>query len=122
MIIELEKRHKIYFPSLNVQNTMHWGKKNKLKKELKLILLVKKLPKLKGKVTLLYERHQVRLLDTDNLNASIKWCADALVQLGIFEDDKPELLTLICKQHKVSSYKDEKITITITEDEKEIKN
>lgn len=117
MIIELEKRHKIYFPSLNVQNTMHWGKKNKLKKELKLILLVKKLTKLKGKVTLLYERHQVRLLDTDNLNASIKWCADALVQLGIFEDDKPELLTLICKQHKVSSYKDEKITITITEDE-----
>ena len=49
--------------------------------------------KKKGKPKVSYEIQKpgaVRLRDEDNLAASVKHCQDALVNLGLIEDDDPE--------------------------------
>lgn len=87
-------------PGLNALLRMHWRGRKRRQDDMCLALISRgPVPQIKGPVTVEYFRsyHTVPL-DDDNLNASFKLVGDALVSLGIVEDDKPKVLRLVASQ------------------------
>ena len=92
----------------------HYIKAGEKKKKYQLLLLLQKQDKISGQVQITYTRYTTRLMDWDNHGASFKYLGDSLVRLGIIEDDSPKIVkTFLPKQVKVSTKKEEKITIEI---------
>ena len=102
-------------PSLNKMIRMHWAKKSKMKKAVKMMVAAKMNGRFDGKVQVTYERFSTGSLDpVDNLPATAKWWMDAIVNLGIIKDDDATvILDPIIKQHKVKTRKEQKTVITI---------
>ena len=67
-------------------------------------------------VAITFQRHATRLLDWDNAAASFKLIGDALVSVGVLDDDTPERIAKFYpEQYKVAHIVDEKIIIKIWE-------
>jgi Holliday junction resolvase RusA-like endonuclease len=60
-------------------------------------------------------RYGVRQLDRDNLYASMKIPIDALRGAGVIENDTEDHITLTVTQERVTSWKDQRVVISITE-------
>tara|TARA_R100000149_G_C5786742_1_gene80178 strand:- start:172 stop:531 length:360 start_codon:yes stop_codon:yes gene_type:complete len=80
-------------PGINRLLRQHWAvrkkQQNKLAEE-----IAAKYPTdlIEGPVCVEYTRRSVRLMDWDNAAGSFKLVGDALVQLGILEDDNPQII------------------------------
>jgi Holliday junction resolvase RusA-like endonuclease len=68
-----------------------------------------------AKCVMVITRFGVRQLDRDNLYGSMKLPIDGLRAAGIIEDDTEEHIDLTVKQERVSSWKDQRVEIAITE-------
>lgn len=88
-------------PSLNAANKMHHMAKHRLGKDIELMLRSRgPVPQYPGPVSIDYFRtyHSKPLDETDNLPGSFKLVGDALVRLGVIEDDRREIVQLTCRQ------------------------
>lgn len=87
-------------PGLNALLRMHWRARKRRQEDLALMLRSRgTLTYFFGPVTIEYFRSYSRVpMDTDNLNGSFKLIGDALVDLGVIEDDKPSILHLVPTQ------------------------
>jgi Holliday junction resolvase RusA-like endonuclease len=101
----------------NTLQRMHWTKLKKYKADLALLVLAnapsKKL--IEGPVILHYtEFHAKRPKDRTNQAGALKAIEDAIVRLGVLEDDCPEIVTEIkYYQVKVPTLKEQKCTVRI---------
>lgn len=106
-------------PSLNVWQTMHWAKREKLKKTWALefrYLFGPKKPMLQ-RCKIKYTRFSTGTLDeADNLPGSFKCVGDALVLAGVIKDDSPAVIVSFeAKQVRVKTRKEQRTEITIEE-------
>lgn len=85
-------------PSQNELDSMHWAARGRLKDEwmwmAKANKVARSIPKATGKRRLTIERHGLGTLDMANLIGGAKQIIDALVDMGIFIDDRPSCLDL----------------------------
>lgn len=104
-------------PGLNGSDGLireHYHAKRKRKERYMWLIRQQKPKKHKGKVVLTYTRQCVRKMDWDNLAASFKLFGDALVDLGIIEDDNPDVIVEFNPRwKKAKGYKTEKTIIEI---------
>jgi len=105
-------------PTLNGKKgllRLHWTKREKIKQKFMWLIKMKKIPKLPGKVTLVMYNYATHLMDWDNLAGRLKIVGDAMVGLGLLEDDSPELIIdFDMKQEKVHKLKDVRIEFIFT--------
>ena len=80
-------------PGINRLLRMHWAVRKKHQNNL-VSELEANYPTdlIEGPVCVEYTRRSVRLMDWDNAAGSFKLVGDALVQLGILEDDNPQII------------------------------
>lgn len=107
-------------PSI-LNQRVHWTKRNEIAHKFKLLVWkhvagyrpLRPLTKYK----IILTRHTIRPLDPfDNLPASFKAIVDALTELKIIQDDKWGMGDMIsARQVKVSTKKEQKVTIHIEE-------
>ena len=104
-------------PGLNGDDGLireHFMKAKKRKTLYQKLLKEQNQPQISGQVRVIFTRYATRLMDWDNHGASFKHLGDALVKLGIIEDDNPTTIqTFLPKQIKVDKKIEEKITIEI---------
>ncbi len=82
-------------PGLNKMLRMHWAKRKKLYEAIKLELALNYpvLPQFDCPVEIVYTRYYARqAMDWDNAGSSFKLLGDALVELGVIEDDNPRVV------------------------------
>ena len=104
-------------PGMNAIRAMHF--RTYAAERNRWIILIREaagLQRMKGPCTMLQERYYAqRPLDFDNLYASVKIPGDALRANKIIVDDNPEIVTsLVCRQFKVATKKEQRTVITLT--------
>lgn len=105
-------------PGPNVLLRMHWSKRRRKQEEIKLDILANNyvLPVFEGQVEVVYTRYYCRLpMDWDNAAGSFKLLGDGLVELGVIEDDNPNIVVRFePQQEKVAKVKEAGYTVEIT--------
>lgn len=97
-------------PSLNQWQRLHYHRRRDLRRAFGKELLVARqassrapwLWNAKGPRRVTIVRYGTRLLDQDNLYGGLKPLVDAMKDVGLIEDDTPELLQLQAEQRKVA--------------------
>lgn len=109
-------------PGLNGSDGLireHYRKAKERKVRYLILLLHQNQTRFKGKVEITYTRYTTRLMDWDNHCASFKHLGDALVKIGIIEDDNPNIIVKFDpKQVRVKHRIEEFIKIEIKSYEK----
>lgn len=105
--MDLEIISNIQPPGINKLLRMHYRVRKKLQAEIAEDIAANyPLDLIEGPVTVDYLRKSVRLMDWDNAAGSFKLIGDALVQLGILEDDNPTVIKEFrVEQERVSRLK-----------------
>ncbi|KKN11549.1 hypothetical protein LCGC14_1025400 [marine sediment metagenome] len=105
-------------PTLNGKKGLlriHWSKRERIKKKFMWLIKMQKTPKISSKVNLVLFNYAVHLMDWDNLAGRLKIVGDAMVGLGLLEDDSPEFIVdFDMKQEKVHKMKDVRIEFIFT--------
>jgi len=97
---------------------VHWAVKRKMRDEYAwLMIQAMGVPRLKvlGKARVDIVRYAIRMMDKDNLYASMKQVIDALRMAHIIVDDTEEHITLTVTQERVHAKKDQRVEITVEE-------
>lgn len=104
-------------PGLNGKDGLireHWTDRKTRLKNLSLILWEQHKGRHDGPVQVIFTRYTCQLMDWDNHCASFKLLGDALVDIGVIEDDKPDIIKIFDpRQEKVDTRKEERIEIKI---------
>jgi len=96
---------------------MHWSKRKQVTRRIvKEIWAQIPRPKslYKTPITVSATRYAIRMMDEDNLVASLKIPLDVMVELGVLQGDSPKYMKLgDITQERVSKRKDEKMVIWV---------
>ena len=102
-------------PGINRLLRMHWAVRKKIQNNL-VDELSSEYPTdlIVGPVEIHYTRKSIRLMDWDNAAGSFKLVGDALVTLGILEDDNPKVIKeFYVKQERVRKRAEQGFTVLI---------
>lgn len=104
------------YPSLNTYIRKHWAVRDKMLKNMQLIIRSQTTNKHLGRVSITVQRYACKLFDWDNFCGGFKVSGDALRYQKVIVDDKPEIIVrFIPEQYRVSHKKDERVLIKIVD-------